>query len=415
MDPTGAGQAGKFHWWEGVVEDNLDPVGSGRCKVRVIAQNSPLKSDLTTTELPWAYPIMPLNNPHGKIVALKPGTRVTGFYRDGVLGQDLVMMGTINTGYGTALGFDETQPPLDAVNLSDQIPRVGDIGFVDDRAGAGGPIEKQPQKTLIEVDDDGKFSHENTSDYGPLVVNEINTPRLTRGIIAGTTTEAHHKSQQLTSVTRPDETMISEPDTPYAALYPFNTVEESDSGHVKEIDDTPGAERIKETHRTGTFYEIHPDGTKVTKVVKDEFSVTIGDRGIKVDGVCAVHVMGQADFYCESDVNIKSEMDATVQAVNVIVEATNDVSATAGTDVFAAAGNDVFAAAGRDLSATSARDTLVTAGKNLDVISAGEMSIQAGGEILFKDSSATASNVDEIIKDTVDGKGNSRIRVDDPS
>ena len=38
MDPTGAGQAGKFHWWEGVVEDNLDPVGSGRCKVRVIAK-----------------------------------------------------------------------------------------------------------------------------------------------------------------------------------------------------------------------------------------------------------------------------------------------------------------------------------------------------------------------------------------
>ena len=74
---------------------------------------------------------------------------------------------------------------------------------------------------------------------------------------------------------------------PFEALYPFNTVEESDSGHFREMDDTPDHERIKESHRTGTFYEIHPDGTKVTKVIKDDFSVTIGDKGVKVDGgVC---------------------------------------------------------------------------------------------------------------------------------
>ncbi|NRA11923.1 MAG: hypothetical protein HRT57_08210, partial [Crocinitomicaceae bacterium] len=126
---------GEFHWWEGVVEDNLDPAGAGRCKVRVIAHNTPLKEDLATIELPWAYPVMPLNNPHGKIVALKPGTHVTGFYRDGSSGQDLVMLGTINSGYGTALGFDEESPPADAINLAEPVPRVGEIGFVDDRAG----------------------------------------------------------------------------------------------------------------------------------------------------------------------------------------------------------------------------------------------------------------------------------------
>ena len=99
MDSQGLGQAGNLYWWEGVVEDNLDPDGAGRCKVRVLAQNSALKTDIETEQLPWAYPIMPLNNPHGKIVALKPGTRVTGFFRDGPNGNDLVMMGTINTGY----------------------------------------------------------------------------------------------------------------------------------------------------------------------------------------------------------------------------------------------------------------------------------------------------------------------------
>ena len=391
MDPTGVGQEGNFHWWEGVVEDNLDPTGAGRCRVRVVAHNSPLKDDISTTELPWAYPMMPLNNPHGKIVSLKPGTRVTGFYRDGSLGQDLVMLGTINTGYGTTLGFDEEQEPVDAIELAEPIPRVGDIGFIDDRAGAGGPIENQPQKALVSVEE-GAFTHENVSDYGPIVVNEINTPRLARGISEGTVVEAHRESQTQTSVMKTDASTIPEPDIPYAAKYPFNSVEESESGHLREVDDTPGAERIKETHRTGTFYEIHPDGSRVTKVIKDDFSVTIGDKGVKVDGVCAVHVVGQADFYCESDIKVKTEMNATVTTEN-----------------------DMYAIVKHDLSAKVTRDALVAADSNVDVIAGGDMSIQAGGEILFKDSSATASNVDEIIKDTVDQRGNARIRVDDPS
>ena len=220
----------------------------------------------------------------------------------------------------------------------------------------------------------------------------MNTPRLARGVVAGTIAEAQISSQPDTVVVKADGSEMAEPEPTFAAKYPYNAVEESDSGHVKEIDDTPGAERIKESHRTGTFYEIHPDGTKVTKVLKDDFSVTIGDKGVKVDGVCAVHVVGQADFYCQSDIQVKTDMNATVTA-----------------------GNDLYAVVENDLNAKVTRDALVTAEGNLDIVTAGEMSIQAGGEILFKDSSATASNVDEIIKDTVDGKGNARIRVDDPS
>ena len=397
MDPKGIGQEGNFHWWEGVVEDNLDPLGAGRCRVRVIAHNSPLKDDISTTELPWAYPMMPLNNPHGKIVSLKPGTRVTGFYRDGSAGQDLVMLGTINTGYGTTLGFDESQPPVDAINISDQIARVGDVGFIDDRAGSGGPIENQPQKTVVTVQDDGTFLHENVSDYNPIAVNEINTPRLTRGIDIGTITEAHRQSQQITSVTKTDGELLEEPEIPFSAKYPFNTVEESDSGHFREVDDTPGAERIKETHRTGTFYEIHPDGSKVTKVVKDDFSVTIGDKGVKVDGVCAVHVVGQADFYCESDIKVKTDMNAQI-----------DVAENADINVTGSA----TARVNEDLSAIASGRALVTGKSFVDVVSGGDLSIQAAGEITFADASATASNVDEIIKDTVDRKGNARIRVD---
>jgi len=58
------------------------------------------------------------------------------------------------------------------------------------------------------------------------------------------------------------KTPITEPDTNSKALenYPHNKVYETESGHYKEYDDTPGAERIKESHKLGTYYEIDKDG-----------------------------------------------------------------------------------------------------------------------------------------------------------
>ena len=160
MAIEGVGPSGKFYWWEGVVEDNLDPNGAGRCGVRVIAHNSPLKDDLDTVQLSWAYPLMPLNNPHGKIVALKPGTRVMGHYRDGPDGQDLVMLGTINTGYenpGYYDNYNDEMDPENLINISKQPDRIGELGFSDDREGTGGPIPGQPQKSYVSLDEDGNF------------------------------------------------------------------------------------------------------------------------------------------------------------------------------------------------------------------------------------------------------------------
>lgn len=70
---------------------------------------------------------------------------------------------------------------------------------------------------------------------------------------------------------------FDEPETPYDAKYPFNHVYESEAGHVVEIDDTPGAERLHWYHRSGTFREIHPDGTQVTKVKKNDYNFVIKD------------------------------------------------------------------------------------------------------------------------------------------
>jgi hypothetical protein len=382
--PQGMGFQGNFHWWEGVVEDNLDPLGIGRCRVRVYGWHTNEKVFLPTEDLPWAYPVMPLNTPNNKTYGIKIGTRVFGFMRDGISGQDLVMMGTVNTGYeNPGKGFDEEDPMADPPSLASNTPRTGDYGFIDDREGAGSSvINGQPRKSQVTMTATSS-SYEDRQDYYPLESgkNESNTNRLSRGQIEGTISEAH--SLGISEVTKASSGSISEPANPYAALYPFNSVEESESGHYREVDDTPGAERIKETHRTGTFYEIHPDGTKVTKVVKDDFSVTIGDKGVKVEGICAVHVVGQADFYCESDITVKTDSAATVSA-----------------------GTTATVKAGTDATVSAEGDATVEGKGNVKVLSEGNLDIHSGGLMTFKDSSIGGSTVplDTLKKDIDEGR-----------
>lgn len=75
---------------------------------------------------------------------------------------------------------------------------------------------------------------------------------------------------------------FGEKKTEYAAKYPFNKTITTESGHVLELDDTPRAERIHVYHKSGSYVEIFPDGTIITKSMKDSTSVTIDNHAISV-------------------------------------------------------------------------------------------------------------------------------------
>lgn len=75
-----------------------------------------------------------------------------------------------------------------------------------------------------------------------------------------------------------------EPTTAYAVVYPYNQVYQSESGHIIEYDDTPGAERVMIFHRSGSFEEFHPDGKRVSKAVGDSFDIHLGGHNIYVKG-----------------------------------------------------------------------------------------------------------------------------------
>lgn len=73
---------------------------------------------------------------------------------------------------------------------------------------------------------------------------------------------------------------VIEPDSQYKAKYPFNNTMTTRSGHLLEFDDTPGAERVQIFHKSGSYIEILPDGTIVTKSVKDHIQLALGNISI---------------------------------------------------------------------------------------------------------------------------------------
>ena len=75
-----------------------------------------------------------------------------------------------------------------------------------------------------------------------------------------------------------------EPETSYAALYPHNHVYETEGGHLREYDDTIDNKRIHERHASGTAYEIGDDGTKITRVKKDNYTIVSNDEYVHIQG-----------------------------------------------------------------------------------------------------------------------------------
>lgn len=87
-----------FIWWVGTVENRVDPLGLGRCQVRIFGWHDSGTSDLDlkipVDDLPWAMPLLPLNNSKS-FSAPRVGDWVVGFFFDGQAGQFPVMMGVL--------------------------------------------------------------------------------------------------------------------------------------------------------------------------------------------------------------------------------------------------------------------------------------------------------------------------------
>jgi hypothetical protein len=106
----------------------------------------------------------------------------------------------------------------------------------------------------------------------------------------------------------------SEASVEHPPKYPYNHVTQTESGHSFEMDDTPGRERIRLHHRSGTFTETHSNGTQVTKIVGEGYEIVAKDKNVLIKGHCNITVVGDAvmhvlgDMYERIDGNYEQEI-----------------------------------------------------------------------------------------------------------
>ena len=248
-----------FTWFVGVVEDRNDPQKLGRLRVRCLGYHTEDLTKLPTSDLPWAHVMNPITSATVSGVGQTPlgcveGTWVVGWFTDGSDAQQPMIMGTLP-------GVPKDLPVKDA-----------GLGF-QDYINANYPKYKETDVNRLAVGDDD-------NPHSTLTLRKADRD-LAVGIaqVDGIFTGVAQIPNDL------DITSWDEPETEYAATYPRNHVYETEGGHIKEFDDTIGKERIHERHTSGSGYEIFPNGSKVTRVKKDNYMLTTGNDYCHIQGI----------------------------------------------------------------------------------------------------------------------------------
>jgi hypothetical protein len=284
-----------FNWFVGVVEDRSDPKKLGRLRVRCLGYHTEDLVKLPTEDLPWAHPMNPVTSATVSGVGQTPlgaveGTWVVGFFQDGADAQMPIIIGTLP-------GVPSELPTKIPVVISPHIDRP-----------------QYPGKGFQDYKNANYPKYKEETDVNRLAVNDLDLPHSTLTIReADRTTDIGRADFNSVDIARAnttakiieadDGTAFSEPETPYDATYPYNHVYESEAGHIREIDDTPGAERIHERHASGTGYEIHPDGTKVTRVKQDNYDLTYGQHYTHIRGNSSTTVNGGVRVFVNASGN----------------------------------------------------------------------------------------------------------------
>jgi hypothetical protein len=264
-----------------------------------------------------------------------PGTWCVGFFRDGSSGQDPIVMGTLGgipeQAADKTKGFFDPRNDPKLVETLETAPRKIQMRvYHRDGTGVDRTQELKAQPYPREI-------HPLDSTIG-----EPDTNRLARHQNIPDTIIGLRGSTLDGPVGVSDGAPWTEPPSSYNTVYPYNHVEESESGHLVEWDDTPGAERTHYWDRSGNFEENQADGTQIQKVTGDHYEIVM-----KKD---FVHVMNDANHTFDKDMNLLVTGDWNIEVdgnINLVVkgsaniQVTGSVNQTVGGSVVQSVGGNV--------------------------------------------------------------------------
>jgi hypothetical protein len=267
-------------WFTGVVEDREDPLEMGRIRVRIFGIHTDDTTKIGTADLPWANVMMPVNSASISGIGITPtglveGSWVVGFFADGENAQDPIIMGS--------LPGKSVQPLSELKAFKDpnsKYPRWFNETDVSRNARASTWKDTPAYAT--------RYSSQVTG------VDTATPPKL-------------DTTQLDKSASYYERTTWSEPEprNGIGGYYPFVHTYETESGIVREYDDTPSQSRIHEYHPSGSFYEIYPDGKRSFKVVGDNYEIIIGSENILVRGNQNITIEGDAKQLIKGDYTVE--------------------------------------------------------------------------------------------------------------
>lgn len=156
------------------------------------------------------------------------------------------------------------------------------------------------------------------------------TNKLATGDIENTVVDKKNSTRVL-GAQLPNGEKWDQPVSPYNAQYPYNHVTETESGHVMEFDDTPGAERIHLYHKSGTFTEIDALGNKVSVIKGSDYTIIDANGYISINGRANVSVNGSCNVFVEANANIEVNGNTVLNCGNNIeLNAAGRMKLTAG-------------------------------------------------------------------------------------
>lgn len=253
-DPTQRSNGMIFY--RGVVEDNKDPEKLGRVRVRIHGIHTEVNENagepfafIQTPDLPWAEVM------GSTAFGLVGGIGISSVLRQGTWVWLILELNDPNKPVviGTIAG-NVTENPI--------AKQSSGSGFFD-------PDEVHPfEKRSSEPDINRLSRNEKLGD----VYYDEPCP------ILGLDTTIHKKINDtldknpgiVDGVSGTDVSQNEPESLSSSTVYPDSQVLETQSGHIVEIDDTSGNERIRLWHRTGSYIEIRPDGTFVQKSVNED-------------------------------------------------------------------------------------------------------------------------------------------------
>ena len=113
-----------------------------------------------------------------------------------------------------------------------------------------------------------------------------------------------------------------------SSVYPKNQVRESPSGHVTEIDDTPGSERVLHKHRSGSGVEMLADGTVIYSSTGNCVKVTLQDEKVIVEGDAQLSYNGNLTLDVSGDFDVKVGGNYNIEVAGNKIEKINGSQST---------------------------------------------------------------------------------------